>query len=35
MIPVDAVDVRLEKRSKENATRGKERVAEQKFQLER
>ncbi len=35
MIPVDAVDVTLEKRSKENSTRRQERVAEQKFQLER
>jgi len=35
MIPVDAVDVMLEKRSEESATRRPERFAEHKFQLER
>jgi hypothetical protein len=35
MIPVDAVDVTLEQRSEENSTRRQERVAEQKFELER
>jgi hypothetical protein len=35
MVPVDAIDVMLEKRREENATRGKERVAEHQFELER